>query len=582
MFKSIGRIISWCGKFKAKLFIGFIFSFLATWCAAMPALIAAHTIGMLTRQAQGKSTFDSKWILLSMLLIAFFVVLRFICTYLQAKFQETISYELVARDRLAIGEAMKRVSLGYFQKMNTGNILNSITTGLQTLENMGIRMIDTFIGGYLNYLCFFLWLLFVNPIASLITLAGAVVSFLFLMLISKRSEKNIPVAAKVNRELTSASIEYVRGLSIVKSFGQSGASMQTMAAACKASKDINEKIELGYTPANCLHQLALKTASAALLIEIFCLGIMGQIELPLMLVFVFLSFTLFAGIEPISDSAHILGIIDDALEQLEELQSEQVLDKDGKDIKLDTFDICFDHVSFGYDERPVLKDVSFTIPEQTTTAIVGSSGSGKTTICNLIARFYDVNSGTVSVGQTDVRKMTCDSLLSNISMVFQKVYLFNDTIENNIRFGNPSATHDDVVEAAKKARCHDFIMKLPDGYNTIVGEGGSSLSGGEKQRISIARAILKNAPIIILDEATASVDPENEHFIQQAISELTAHKTVIVIAHRLATIEHADQILVVEDGRIVQSGTHKELIQQEGLYKRFISIREQAEGWSIN
>lgn len=202
-------------------------------------------------------------------------------------------------------------------------------------------------------------------------------------------------------------------------------------------------------------------------------------------------------------------------------------------------------------------------------------------LCNLIARFYDVNSGTVSVGQVDARKMTCDSLLSNISMVFQKVYLFNDTIENNIRFGNPNATHNDVVEAAKKAQCHNFIMQLPNGYNTVVGEGGSSLSGGEKQRISIARAILKDAPIIILDEATASVDPENEHLIQEAISELTVGKTVIVIAHRLATIEHADQILVVDDGHIVQSGTHTELIEQGGLYKRFVSIREQAEGWSI-
>ena len=177
--------------------------------------------------------------------------------------------------------------------------------------------------------------------------------------------------------------------------------------------------------------------------------------------------------------------------------------------------------------------------------------------------------------------MTCDSLLRNISMVFQKVYLFHDTIENNIRFGNPSATQEEIIEAAKKARCHDFIMALPDGYETVIGEGGSTLSGGEKQRISIARAILKNANIVILDEATASIDPENEHLIQQAISELTIGKTVIVIAHRLATIEHADQILVVDRGQVVQKGTHQQLVQQEGLYRRFITIREQAEGWSI-
>ena len=212
---------------------------------------------------------------------------------------------------------------------------------------------------------------------------------------------------------------------------------------------------------------------------------------------------------------------------------------------------------------------------------MGPSGSGKTTICNLIARFYDVDSGKVLVGGENVRDMTCDSLLRNISMVFQKVYLFHDTIENNIRFGNPNASQEEVIAAAKKARCHDFIMSLPEGYQTVIGEGGSTLSGGEKQRVSIARAILKNADIVILDEATASIDPENEHLIQQAISELTIGKTVIVIAHRLATIEHADQILVVDDGRIVQKGTHNQLIRQEGIYKRFINIREQAEGWSI-
>ena len=229
----------------------------------------------------------------------------------------------------------------------------------------------------------------------------------------------------------------------------------------------------------------------------------------------------------------------------------------------------------------MLKNVSFSITEKTSTAIVGPSGSGKTTICSLLARFYDPNSGSITVGGHDLREMTCDSLLSNISMVFQNVYLFNDTIRANICFGKPDATEEEMIAAAKKARCHDFISALPQGYDTVIGEGGGTLSGGEKQRISIARAILKNAPIIILDEATASIDPENEHLIQSAISELTKGKTIITIAHRLATIEHADQILVVDDGRIAEKGTHSELISQDGVYKRIIQIREQAEGWRI-
>lgn len=290
------------------------------------------------------------------------------------------------------------------------------------------------------------------------------------------------------------------------------------------------------------------------------------------------SFMIFGSVEAMNNAAHVLEVIDATLDKLDGIEHADMIDKDGKAISLQNADIAFRDVTFSYDTVPVLRNISFSIPQGSTTAIIGPSGSGKTTICNLIARFYDVDSGEVTVGGENVRNMTCDSLLRNISMVFQKVYLFHDTVENNIRFGNPNATQEEIIEAAKKAQCHDFITALPDGYETVIGEGGSTMSGGEKQRISIARAILKNANIVILDEATASIDPENEHLIQQAISELTIGKTVIVIAHRLATIEHADQILVIDKGQVVQKGTHRQLIQQDGLYRRFITIREQAEG----
>lgn len=269
------------------------------------------------------------------------------------------------------------------------------------------------------------------------------------------------------------------------------------------------------------------------------------------------------------------------MDQLDALKGENFIDADGRDIRLSNYNIEFRNVDFGYDSRKILKNVSFSIPEKTSTAIVGPSGSGKTTICSLIARFYDPQSGSITVGGHDLHEFTCDSLLSNISMVFQNVYLFNDTIRANICFGKPDATEEEMIEAAKKARCHDFIMALPNGYDTVIGEGGGTLSGGEKQRISIARAILKNAPVIILDEATASIDPENERLIQHAISELTKGKTIITIAHRLATIYNANQILVVDDGRIAEAGTHEELIRKNGIYKRFTELREQAEGWHI-
>lgn len=581
MFKTVKRIISWCGEFKGKLYAGFVFSFFSHWFAALPIAVAAYTIGLLIEAEKNGTSFDKKWIGLSILIQLVFVFFRFLFDYLRARFQEGISYELVARDRLAVGDALKRVSLGYFATKNTGTILSAITTGLGTLEGMGIRMINNFVSGYLNFIVIFICLLVMNPLVALIALAAVLLSFLFLLVISSYSAKNAPVEAEANRDLTAAAIEYARGLTIVKSFGQDGASMDAMNKAIEDSKKIHLKIEWGFVPANCMHLFVLKAGSVALALSAFLLCMRGEMNISTMLMFVFFSFGIFASVEPISDSAHTLSVINDAMDQLDALKEDHFMDENGRDIALTNHDIAFSHVDFGYDERKILKDVSFTIPEKTSTAIVGPSGSGKTTICSLLARFYDVNDGSITVGGVDVRKMTCESLLSNISMVFQNVYLFHDTIRANICFGKTDATEEEMTDAAKKACCHDFIMALPDGYDTVIGEGGGTLSGGEKQRISIARAILKNAPIIILDEATASIDPENEHLIQNAISELTKGRTIITIAHRLATIEQADQILVVDDGRIVQKGTHKELISVEGRYREFIQIREKAEGWKI-
>lgn len=586
MFGTVKRIINWCGTFKRNLYIGFVFSFFSGWFAAMPVIWAAYIIGKIVEKSGSNETISTAWVGRSIGILLLFIFLRFLFDYLRARFQEAISYELIARDRLAVGDAMKRVSLGYFQNMNTSTILNSITTGLHTLEGMGIRMIDNFVGGYLNFVCILLWLTYLNWRAGAISVAGAAVSFVFLLVISRYSTKNAPVLAEANKDLTGATLEYARGLAVVKSFGRAGASMDAMSKACRDSRDINLKIEWGYIPFNALHLLALKTASVFIAICAFYLGASGQIGFTEVILMVLLSFHVFGSLEPISDSAHVLAIIDDAFDHLDALTGESFIDSDGKDIDIHSYDIEFDNVDFSYgegaDRRQVLHDVSFKIPQNTVTAIVGPSGSGKSTICNLIARFYDADDGSVKVGGHDVKEFTCDSLLSNMSMVFQNVYLFNDTIRNNICFGKPDATEDEMIAAAKKACCHDFIMALPDGYDTVIGEGGGSLSGGEKQRISIARAILKDAPIIILDEATASVDPENEHLIQAAISELTKGKTIVTIAHRLATIEQADQILVVDDGQIVQRGTHSELADVPGRYKDFVDIRRRSEGWKIS
>ena len=536
MFKTVKRIIDWCGEFKGKLYLGFVMTFFSHIFAAMPLALAAYTVGLLIESQKAGTPFDTSWIWKCIVIQIVLVLLRFLFDYFRARLQEPISYQLTARDRLAIGDALKRVSLGYFQQVSTGNILSSITTGLSTLENMGIRMIDNFVGGYLNFLVIFVCLAVCSPVTALIALAAALLSLLCMLLISHYSRINSPVEAQANRDMTGAIIEYARGLAVVKSFGRSGASMDAVTSAISDSKKIHLKIEWGYVPGNALHLLALKCGSVGLALASALQCLRGEMSFSLMLMFVFFSFSIFASLEPLSDSAHTLGVIDDAMDQLDALRGE---------------------------------------------SLIGPSGSGKTTICSLLARFYDPQSGHITVGGHGLKEFTCDSLLSNISMVFQNVYLFHDTIRANILFGKPDATEAEMIEAAKKARCHDFIMALPNGYDTVVGEGGGTLSGGEKQRISIARAILKNAPIIILDEATASIDPENEHLIQQAIAELTRGKTIITIAHRLATIQNADQILGVEDGRIAQRGTHAELVQQDGLYQRFTAIRQQAEGWRI-
>ena len=581
MFKTIKRIINWCGEYKGRLYAGFVCSFFTHIFTAMPLMVAAYTMGLLISAQKAGEIFDASWIWRCIAIQIVLVLLRFLSDYLRARYQESIGYELTARDRLAVGDALKRVSLGYFQQRSTGNILNSITTGLGTLENMGIRMINDFVGGYLSFLVVFITLVVLSPLTSLIALAAAMLSFLCLLVISHYSAKNAPVEAAANRDMTGAILEYARGLAVVKSFGKGGASMEAVRKAVADSRRIHLKIEWGYLPANALHLLALKCGSVGLALAASLMCLHGKMELSVTLAFLFFSFSIFSSLEPISDSAHTLSVINDAMDQLDALREEHLIDEGGRDVPLKSYDIEFSHVDFSYDSRRVLTDVSFTIPEKTSTAIVGPSGSGKTTICSLLARFYDPQRGSIRVGGHDLKELTCDSLLSNISMVFQNVYLFNDTVRANICFGRPNATEQEMMDAAKKARCHEFIIALPKGYDTVVGEGGGTLSGGEKQRISIARAILKNAPIIILDEATASVDPENEHLIQAALSELTQGKTIITIAHRLATIQNADQILVVNDGRIVEHGTHEQLLTQNGLYRHFIEIREKAEGWHI-
>ena len=581
MFRIVKRLIHWTGKYKKRIYIGFIYAFIHSIFTAIPIMLAAKGLTAVLSDFQGAKPLEAKdiWTVLGAMIVA--VLGRYLFSYLRATTQESVGYEVTSEERLRLGDILKRVSLGFFSKNNLGELSSAATTDLSFLEMFAMNMVNTVVNGYITVIVLILFLSYYSLLAGFITIGGVLLSGLFLHLLELRSRRNAPIRQKTQDDLVESTLEYLRGMQIVKAFKQEGVSIEGIRRAYKNCKKINIKIEVEYMPYNCLHLFSLKAASIGVVAIAAYLTAGGAMELPTMLMLDMFSFMIFGSVEVMNNAAHVLEIIDATLDKLERIERAEMIDKDGKDSSLVSNSIEFQNVSFSYDQKPILQNISFMLEQGSTTAIVGPSGSGKTTICNLIARFYDTNSGRVLVGGIDVKQMTCDSLLRNISMVFQKVYLFHESIENNIRFGNPKATKEEIREAAKKARCHDFIIALPEGYETVIGEGGSTLSGGEKQRISIARAILKNSPIVILDEATASIDPENEHLIQQAISELTSGKTVIVIAHRLATIEHADQILVVDGGKIVQKGTHQQLILQSGIYQRFITIREQAEGWSF-
>lgn len=581
MFRSIKRLLDWAGEYRKRLYLGCVCSFLSVWSAAIPVIIAAWALGVVIDDLGGRTILEWKIIWFSLLGIILSILLRYFFSYWKAKLQESIGFEVAAKERLKIGDVLKRVSLGYFEKNSTGDILTAVTSDLCSLELQGMKLIDAILNGYINLLAVIILLFFLCPLAALTSILGAVISALFLNNISRHSRKNAYTKQASQERITDAALEYIHGLPIVKSFGQEGISIKEWQDACEKHKNINLKIEHGVVPNNCAHFLAIKIASVLLILVAGAFTIQGNMSIAMFLLVAMFAFMIFGSVENMSDSVYMLGMIDTSMDKLNRIENVEFIDEAGKDLSITSYDIDFRNVSFSYGEKEVLHSLSFHIPQHTQTAIVGPSGSGKSTICGLMTRFYDANAGTIKIGDCDVKAFTCDSLLKNISMVFQNVYLFNDTIKNNIKFGRPGATEDEITEATKRARCHDFIMALPNGYDTMVGEGGSTLSGGEKQRISIARAMLKDAPIVILDEATASIDPENEHLIQQAIGELVQGKTIVTIAHRLATIENADQILVIDDGRISQSGTHADLILQPGIYRSFIEIREKAEGWHI-
>ncbi|HCW7973216.1 TPA: ABC transporter ATP-binding protein [Staphylococcus aureus] len=559
------------------MILGFIMSFLNAIFIALPIFLASQIFNNVVshKSIYGKDIFN---VVIIMIIL---VLGRFITAYLKSKNQESIAYEMSANERLNIGNKLKNVPLGYFNTHHSNELTTIVTTDLTFLENFAMKMVDIVINGYILISVLILSLLVVSWQVALLACIGVLLSFLTIQLLENKSKKNAPTYHYAQNQLIEKVVEVIRGIQVIKSFSKENASLRSFNRAVNESKRVNTKIEMQYIPFNLLHLLSLKVTSILIVLVACLLFIHNSIDLPTFIMISIFSFVIFDSVENINSAAHVLEIIDMTLEDIEKIKSAPELDKKGKDLTIENDDIAFENVNFSYDDKQVIKNVSFDIAANTSTAIVGPSGSGKSTLCHLLLRFYDVNDGFIRIGGIDIKDLKLSSLMSQISAVFQKVYLFNDTIENNILFGNPDATEEEVIRAAKQACCHDFIMKLPDGYKTVLHEKGNNLSGGERQRISIARAILKDAPIIILDEATASIDPENEQLIQTAINELSKGKTVITIAHKLETIKNADQIIVLNEGEIIQKGSHDELIRKPGMYQDFIRIKSKSAGWKL-
>ncbi|HHW6254486.1 TPA: ABC transporter ATP-binding protein [Staphylococcus aureus] len=577
MFRITFKILNWVSPYKTRMILGFIMSFLNAIFIALPIFLASQIFNNVVshKSIYGKDIFN---VVIIMIIL---VLGRFITAYLKSKNQESIAYEMSANERLNIGNKLKNVPLGYFNTHHSNELTTIVTTDLTFLENFAMKMVDIVINGYILISVLILSLLVVSWQVALLACIGVLLSFLTIQLLENKSKKNAPTYHYAQNQLIEKVVEVIRCIQVIKSFSKENASLRSFNRAVNESKRVNTKIEMQYIPFNLLHLLSLKVTSILIVLVACLLFIHNSIDLPTFIMISIFSFVIFDSVENINSAAHVLEIIDMTLEDIEKIKSAPELDKKGKDLTIENDDIAFENVNFSYDDKQVIKNVSFDIAANTSTAIVGPSGSGKSTLCHLLLRFYDVNDGFIRIGGIDIKDLKLSSLMSQISAVFQKVYLFNDTIENNILFGNPDATEEEVIRAAKQACCHDFIMKLPDGYKTVLHEKGNNLSGGERQRISIARAILKDAPIIILDEATASIDPENEQLIQTAINELSKGKTVITIAHKLETIKNADQIIVLNEGEIIQKGSHDELIRKPGMYQDFIRIKSKSAGWKL-
>lgn len=578
MIKLMKRILAVSGKYKRRIQLAFVFSFLKSLLAKAPIMLAFLALAGFYQGTL--AAMDCLWYGIAMVAC---VLLQVLFHHIADRLQSAAGFMVFSDMRMELGAHLRRMPMGYFTEGNIGKISSVLSSDMVFIEENCMTVLADMISYIFAEAIMVIFLLFFNIWIGLAALAVIGIILLIAKGMKKEALQDSKDRQEQNENLTEAVLDFVEGIGIIKTYNLLGEKSKELTENFEKSCETSIRFEENHSPYQLWMNIVYGLGVAAIVALSFFLHSQALLGVTFLMGIMLFVSDLFDPIKALYTQATRLTVMNSCMDRIEEVFGEKELPDNGKSSipeSSDAPEVEFRNVRFAYGEKEVLHNISFTLPQHTMTALVGPSGGGKSTVANLLARFWDAGSGKVLVRGKDVREITLADLMNHISMVFQRVYLFQDTIYNNIAMGRPDATQEEVVEAAKKARCYDFIMALPQGFDTVIGEGGESLSGGERQRISIARCILKDAPIVILDEATASVDADNESYIQQAISELCKGKTLLIIAHRLNTIQNADQILVIAKGQIVQSGTHKELMETGGLYRDFVTVRQKSRGWN--
>ena len=567
MMSLIREIIHFSGKHAERIRLSFVFSFLKSVCNKGPYMVAFFLIGLLLQgTAVVKSCVASAAMLLG------FLVLQTLFSNLSDRFQSTAGYDMMKEKRLELGSHLRRLPMGYFSEGNIGKISTVLSSDMVFIEEHSMQVIGDCMSDIFSQVILTAFFFMLHPLLGAVVLAFEIFAVLVAQPMQKTMLEDSDRRQSAVEGMTTAVLEYTEGIGVIKSYSLTGESAKELRGSFSEMTSSNLAFENRLTPWQRGLLIVYSIGTTAILAATIYLFEQGDLSKTAFIGVVLMAFGVFTSLRHYYQQGAQFTIMKSGLKKLKAIMEQQELPNDGQsDLPLPTEkEIEFKNVTFSYGDEDVLKDVSFSVKPQQTLALVGASGSGKTTIANLLARFWDISDGEIQYRGVDIRKLPMETLMRQISMVFQKVYLFEDTIYNNIAMGRQNADREEVYEAARKSCCYDFIMKLPYGFDTYIGAGGASLSGGEAQRISIARCILKDSPVIILDEATASIDADNESHIQAALSNLCRGKTTLVIAHRLNTIRNADYILMLEDGQIAETGTHNQLVEKGGLYHKML------------